>query len=376
LKNELKEKLKLIKGLEAILDSEKKILGIIKNEITSVLDKYGDERKTQVVASGVKDFNIEDLVPNEETMVMMTRDGYIKRMPTDTFKVQARGGKGVIGLTTKEEDTVEFMFTTFTHSDLLFFTTRGRAFQLKAYEIPQASRTAKGSAIVNFLQLVGDEQVTSILPLDKMKEKKYFFFTTKKGVVKKVAISAFDNVRRSGLIAIKIKDGDKLIWVKPTGGKDEIQLITAAGQAIRFAESDVRDMGRGAAGVYGIKLKNNDDVIGMGVINKSKIGKYQILTIMSNGYGKRTDLSNYKLQGRSGSGIKTAKITDKTGVLVNAFVVNAELMQDKDLIVISNKGQVIRLPFKAVNQLGRDTQGVRIMSFKNSGDHIACVTWV
>mgnify|MGYP002344706701 FL=1 len=341
-------------------------------------EKFDNPRRTDVVAHGIKEFSLEDLVPNEETMVMMTRDGYIKRLEPDTFKVQARGGKGVMGLTTKEEDTVEFMFTTFTHSDILFFTTRGRAFQLKAHEIPQASRVAKGNSIVNFLQLTGGEQVTSVLPLDKIFGSKYLFFATEKGLVKKVELSAFNNVRRSGLIAIKIKEDDRLIWAKPTSGSDHIQLITAKGQAIRFKETDVRDMGRNAAGVYGIRLHKDDAVVGMGVAktDKEKKRNYQILTIMANGYGKRTELSLYKLQGRGGSGIKTAKVTDKTGDITNAFLVNADSMDERDLIIISNNGQVIRTPFKTVSLLGRDTQGVRIMRFKDNDDQVSGVTWI
>jgi DNA gyrase subunit A len=378
IENELKDKKKLIKELETILKSRKKMRGIIAGELGKLADKYGDERRTQVVKHGVKEFSVEDLVPNEETVVLMTRDGYIKRTTPDTFKVQGRGGKGVIGLTTKEEDMVEFIFSTMTHQDLLFFTTRGRVFQLKAYEIPQAARTAKGQAIVNFLQLSPNEQITSILPLDKIAEAKYLFFVTEKGLAKKVALDAFANVRRSGLIAIKLREGDRLIWVKPTRGADQIQLITASGQAIRFQETDIRDMGRAASGVYGIRLKKADAVVGMGVIRSGKEAekKYQVLSIMENGYGKRTPLSLYKTQGRGGSGIKTAKITDKTGKLVNAFVVNTETMKDKDLIIISENGQVIRLPFKDVNQLGRDTQGVRLMRLKEGGDKVACVTWV
>ncbi len=379
IENELKEKRALIKDLEAILKSTVKIRGIIKKEISDLSEKFGDERRTKVMAHGVKEFSTEDLVPNEEAVVVMTRDGYIKRTPPDTFKVQGRGGKGVIGLTTKEEDMVEMMFTTMTHNDLLFFTTKGRVFQLKAYEIPQAARTAKGTPIVNFLQLAGGEKITSVLPLDKLAKSKYLFFATEKGLVKKVEINAFDNVRRSGLIAIKIKDDDKLIWTKPTAGDDHIELVTAEGQAIRFKETDVRDMGRNAAGVRGIRLKKKDDaVVGMGVIknDKEKIKKYQLLAIAAGGFGKRTPIGLYKLQGRGGSGIKTAKVTAKTGKLINAFIVNAESMADKDLIIISEKGQVIRLPFKAVNQLGRDTQGVRLMRFKEASDKVACVTWV
>lgn len=374
---ELKEKQKLIKELEAILKSVARIRGIIKEELAALLEKFGDERRTQVISHGVKEFNMEDLVPNEETIFMMTRDGYIKRVESDIFKVQARGGKGVMGLTTKEEDSVLFMFTTFTHNDILFFTTKGRAFQLKAYEIPQASRVAKGTPIVNFLQLTSGEQITSILPLDKLSTSKYLFFATEKGLVKKVELSSFANVRRSGLIAIKIKDDDKLIWAKPTSGSDHIQLVTSQGQAIRFKEADVRDMGRGAAGVHGIRMRKDDRVIGMGVAktDKDKIKKYEILTIMAHGFGKRTAFELYKIQGRGGSGIKTVKVTEKTGELTNAFLINAETMADRDIIIISEMGQVIRLPFKSISVLGRDTQGVRIMRFKEDKDRVASVTW-
>jgi len=378
IEQEWAEKQKLIKELEAILKSVAKIRSIIKEELQVATEKFDNPRRTSVVAHGVKDFSLEDLVPNEETMVMMTRDGYIKRLEPDTFKVQARGGKGVIGLSTKEEDTVEFMFTTFTHSDILFFTTRGRVFQLKAHEIPQASRIAKGNSIVNFLQLTSGEQVTSVLPLDKIFGSKYLFFATEKGLVKKVELSAFSNVRRSGLIAIKIRDEDRLIWAKPTSGSDHIQLISSHGQAIRFKETDVRAMGRNASGVNGIRLHKQDLVVGMGVAktDKDKKRNYQILTIMSKGYGKRTDLSVYKVQGRGGSGIKTAKVTDKTGEITNAFLVNADSMESRDLIIISEYGQVIRTPFKAVSVLGRDTQGVRIMRFKAGEDKVASVTWI
>ncbi|MFH1745075.1 MAG: DNA gyrase subunit A [bacterium] len=377
IEDELKEKKKLIKDLEIILKSKEKISDIIKKELADIEEKYGDDRKTQVIARGVKDFSVEDLVPNEETVVFMTRDGYIKRNAPDTFKVQGRGGKGVIGLTTKEEDMIEFMFTTTTHSDILFFTTKGRVFQLKVYEIPVATRTAKGQAIVNFLQLSSGEKITSTLPLDKITKSKYLFFATEKGLVKKVKLEAFGNVRRSGLVAIKIKENDKLIWAKPTMGDDQIQLITAHGQAIRFKEADVRDMGRGAAGVHGIRLKGNDAVVGMGVIknDKEKMKRYQILSIMEQGFGKRTALNLYKVQGRGGSGIKTAKVTEKTGNLVSAYIVNNESMAEKDLIIISEKGQVIRISYKTVNQSGRDTVGVRLMRLKEGGDKIACVTW-
>ncbi len=378
--DELKEKKDLIKSLELILNSKKKVLSMIKKDLQDLIDKYGDERRTRVIASSVKEFKQEDLVPNEPAVIIMTRDGYIKRIAPETFKVQGRGGKGVMGLTTKEEDIVEFFFTTMTHSDILFFTTKGRVFQLKAYDIPVASRTAKGQAIVNFLQVLSTEKITSMLPLDKLSDSNFnhLFMATEKGVVKKVEIKQFDNVRRSGLIAIKIRDDDKLIWTKPTSGKDNIILITSRGQSIRFKESDVRTMGRNASGVTGIRLKNEDKVVGMGVIKSdAKIMKTYQLTIVSRlGFGKRSALGLYKVQSRAGSGIKTFKVTAKTGEIVNAYVLNSEVMKEKDLIIISEKGQVIRLPFKSVPTLGRDTQGVRLMRFKEGKDNIANVTWV
>jgi len=378
IETELKDKLKTIAELENILSSDSLVLKIIKQECQDVVEKFGDDRRTGVVDQSVKNFKVEDLIPNEEAVVIMTRDGYIKRLPGDTFKVQGRGGKGVIGLTTKEEDSVQFLFTTMTHSDLLFFTSHGRVFELKAYELPLTSRTSKGQAIVNFLQLANSEQVTAILPLDKMANKEYLFFATRRGLVKKVRINAFDNVRRSGLIAIKLKENDQLIWVKPTTGNDQIQMVTAHGQAIRFHEEDVRDMGRGASGVIGMRLKTKDQIIGMGVIkaDSERLKDYQVLSVMANGYGKRTSLSQYKVQNRGGSGIKTAKITDKTGELVNAFLVNKKTMEDKDLIIMSKQGQVIRLPFKTVNESGRDTQGVCLMRFKENNDQVVGVTWL
>ena len=379
IETELKEKQKLIKELEAILKSSARQQAIIKEDLTNMSAKFSSPRMTRVVAKGLKDFSVEDLVPNEEVVVMMTRDGYIKRLTNDTFKVQSRGGKGVVGLTTKEEDGVEFMFSTMTHDDILFFTTKGRVFQLKAYEIPQAQRTAKGQAIVNFLQLGSGEAITSVLPLAKLGAIEYLFFATEQGLVKKVKLSEFANVRRSGLIAIKIKTDDKLIWAKPTTGNDSLMLVTAKGMSIHFKESDVREMGRNAAGVLGVRLHKGDLVVGMGVVpglDKKALKSYQVLTVMSNGYGKRTPLAEYRLQSRGGSGIKTAKITTKTGQLTNAFVLNAEAMDDADLVIISAHGQVIRLPFKSVNETGRDTQGIRLMRFKEADDKIVGVTWI
>ena len=375
IEQELKEKLALIKDLELILKSPAKILNIIKEELANLKNKFGDARRTQIIAHGAKSFSTEDLIPDEDTIITMTKDGYIKRLPPETFKTQGRGGKGVAGLTTKEEDVVEHFFTTTTHSDILFFTTQGRVFQLKAYDIPKGSRTAKGQAIVNFLQLAPDEKISASLPLSEIADYKYLVLVTSKGNIKKVNLSDFDNIRRSGLIAIRLKKNDELEWVKPSSGRDEIILVTALGQAIRFREAQVRAMGRAAAGVRGIRLKGTDQIVGMDVVDPTlaKIG--QLLIVMANGYGKRSGLTNYKVQGRGGSGIKTAKITAKTGQIVGAFIVNAKVAEE-DLMIISAKGQVIRLPLKAVNILGRATQGVRLMKFKESGDKVASVAFV
>jgi len=371
IETELKDKIKLIKELEAILKSPAKIKGIIKDELLALKEKYSSARRTQIVAHGVENFKMEDLVPNEEMIVMVTNDGYIKRMPTDTFKVQGRGGKGVIGLTTKEEDSVEHFFMTSTHANILFFTTRGRVFQLKGYDIPQASRTAKGQALVNFLELSPGEKVSAILPSTDIKNDKFLVMVTSKGTIKKTPIDDFANVRRSGLIAIKIHTGDNLEWVQPSKGDENIILVTANGQAIRFKEANVRPMGRASSGVRGIKLKGSDHIVGMGVFNQKDDKIARLMVIMENGFGKQTQLNAYKVQGRGGSGIKTAKITSKTGKIVSGKIIHDD---SNDMIVISNHGQVIRLSIKGVNILGRDTQGIKVMRFKEEKDTVANVT--
>ncbi len=373
---EYKEKMDLIKELESILKSAKKMLDIIKKDVLDLKEKHADDRRTQIVKSPVGEFSVEDLIPEEPTVVMLTADGYIKRVPPDTFRTQGRGGKGVAGLTTKEEDQVEHLFSTSTHADLLFFTTRGRVFQLQAYEVPQGSRTAKGQAIVNFLQLAPGEKVATVLPMTDVEGSKFLMMVTEQGTVKKTSLEDFANVRRSGLIAISLHEGDDLRWVKPTSGTDEIMLVTKQGQAIRFKEADVRAMGRVAAGVRGIKLKKNDSVIGMDVILPSlvKKGHLELFTVAENSLGKRTNLTEYKVQGRGGSGIRTMRVTAKTGGLVGAYVSSNE--EDYDLILISKKGIVIRIAFKGVPSLGRDTQGVRIMRFKEEGDTVTSTTFV
>jgi len=374
IEDELKEKRNLIKELEALLASPKKILEVIKKEIKELQTKFFSERRTQIVAHGVKEFKIEDLVPNEPTIIMSTRDGYIKRIPPDTFKTQSRGGKGVIGLATKEEDVVDKMITTNTHDNILFFTSRGRVFQLRAYDIPIATRTSKGQALVNFLQLAPNEKVSAILSFADINQFKFLVMVTNKGTVKKTALEDFTNVRRSGLIALKLKSEDMLEWVQPSTGKDDIILTTAGGQAIRFKEANIRAMGRTASGVRGMRLRSKDSIIGMDVIQSElvKKGVLEMLVISENGLGKRTNIKEYKVQGRGGSGIKTMAVTTKTGRIISMDVINNS--EERDLMIISVKGQVIRTPLKSVSTLGRATQGVRIMRFKEEGDKVASIT--
>lgn len=371
--DELKEKKALIKELESILNSPAKILGLIKKDVKNIKEKFGDDRRTQIIAHGVKEFSMEDLVPNEPTIIMTTRDGYIKRLPPDTFKTQGRGGKGVIGLATKEEDVVDEVISTNTHDNILFFTSRGRVFQLRAYDIPQTSRTAKGQALVNFLQLAPNEKVSAIRSMEDIGKYKFLVMVTNKGTIKKTALEDFANVRRSGLIALKLKEDDMLEWVKPSTGKDDIALITSLGQAIRFKEANVRAMGRTASGVRGIRLKKNDQIVGMDVISPALVQNkvLELMVVSENGLGKRTNLNEYKVQGRGGSGIKTMNVTAKTGKIIAGHVINNT--EEKDLLLISTQGQVVRIPLKSVSTLGRATQGVRIMRFKEGSDKVAGV---
>ncbi len=380
IENELAELLKLIETLQAILADTKKVEKIIKEELAELQKTYGDERKTKLIKSKIGEFAVEDLIPNEPTVIIKTVDGYIKRVSPESFKSQHRGGKGVSGVTTKEEDTVENLFVTNTHSDLMFFTTSGKTFQIKAYEIPETQRTSKGQALVNFLQIGSSEKVSNILSIEKPIDDKYIIMVTEKGVIKKVNIEEFSNVRRSGLIAIKLKDGDKLKWTRLSTGEDELILTTNDGQSVRFNESNIRAMGRGASGVRGIRLKNEDVVVGMDVIKKDD-QKYNLLVVTENGYGKATDIEEYRVQGRGGSGVKAMNVTDKTGKLSSSNLINVKCFEketenSKDLIVMSEKGQTIRISLNSVPMLSRSTQGVRIMSFKEDGDKIASVTIV
>lgn len=370
--DELKEKRQLIKDLEELLGSDKKKRALIKTELGEVKDKYGDERRTQVIKTGLGEFNAEDLIPEQQTMVIITKSGYVKRLPPDTYKTQGRGGKGVIGMTTKEEDVVEWLNTTNTHDDILFFTNKGRVFQTKVYELPEASRTARGQALVNFLELPNDELVSSVLTIGKKSQAKYLVLCTKQGLIKKTPIEEFAKVRRSGLIAIKLHAGDELRWVKYSLGEDDVILSTSLGQAIRFDEKDVRSMGRTAAGVRGMRIKKGDYLMSMDLINKKdKVENLQILVVTENGLGKRTDLKFYKRQHRGGSGIKTLKVTPKTGAIVSLHVI--DISEEHDMVIISKQGQTLRTPIGKISTQGRATQGVRVMTLDEK-DKVATTT--
>lgn len=374
---EWKEKKAIQDELESILKSETKMRKVITTEVQELSDKFGDNRRTQVMKSGIKEFSMEDVIPDVPAVVMMTKDGYIKRVAAEAFAQQGRGGKGVIGLTTKEADAIEAVYSTTTHQDMMFFTTRGRVFRLKAYDIPEASRTAKGQAIVNFLELAPGEKVSVVLTgdLKKQEKAKYIVMVTNKGTIKKTKLEDFENVRKSGLIAIKLNDGDNLEWVRTSTGKDDIMIVTGTAMSIRFSEEDVRPMGRVAAGVRGIKLKGDDYVVGMDVLTQDEIKEgRQLMVIMENGLGKRTDIAEYGQQGRGGQGVKTAQITAKTGKLVTANVVKDD--DDRDLLIVSNGGQVIRTAVTNVSVIGRATQGVRVMRFKQANDTVATAALV
>ena len=372
IEDELAEKRKLIAELEDLLGSRTKLMKLVKSELLDLKAKYGDARKTKVVRSGIGEFKQEDLIPNEEAIITLSHDGYVKRMNPDVYRVQKRGGKGVIGATTHDGDAIAKVLGIMTHDNLMFFTDTGKVFQTKAYEIPESSRTAKGQAIVNFLQMSPEERITALIAFNKDDNYKYLFMATEQGTIKKTKLEDYETVRRNGLITINLEKGDMLGWVAPTTGSDHIIFTTSEGQAIRFKESDVRPMGRSAGGVRGIKLATSDKVVGMNVIRAE--GKDLELIILSgNGFGKRTDLKHYKLQHRGGSGMKTAKVTPKIGKLVGAEVAHKDDISECDLMATSRKGTIIRIPLKSVPLLSRVTQGVRVMR-PQSGDGVASFT--
>lgn len=382
IEDELKEKKRLIEELNLLLKSPSKILKVIKDELAALKAKYGDARRTKVMAGGLKDFNEEDLIPQEETIITFSQSGYIKRLPPGTFRSQKRGGKGLIGSEVADEDFLTHLISAETHDNILFFTDRGRVFQTKVWEIPAASRTAKGKPIHNFLEIPGEEKVNAIITYPEVKGQKdgthFLAMLTKNGVIKKTALEDFKNVRRNGIIAIKLKKDDTLHWVKMSSGNDEIIITTSAGQSVRFKESQVRQMGRATSGVRAIRLKKNDLVSSMDILTsnkgqvtsdkKSEVQGQRLFVVMANGFGKQTPIGQYRLQKRGGSGIKTAKITSKTGPLVTAQVVTDE----EEIIAISAKGQIIRTRLADVRQASRATQGVKIMGL-NAGDKVVGV---
>jgi DNA gyrase subunit A len=370
IEDELKEVRAFIKECDAILKDPKKVDKIMIDEVTEIKRRYGDERRTTIVPHGVGEFSAKDTIPNEPMIVALTMQGYVKRMSPAQFRSQNRGGKGIIGMTTKEEDEIMCLVHATNHDDMLYFTNTGRVFKLPVYELPQASRTAKGQAIVNLLQLQPNEKVAAILKA-KLDDKTHLFMTTKKGTVKRTELSEFDNIRRSGLIAQKVPNGDELKWVVATSGKDEILILSRKGKAIRFKESDVRAMGRAAAGVRGIRLGGGDVVVEAAVV--SNAAKSDILVVMENGLGKATPVTEYRFQGRGGSGVKAAQITAKTGDIVGGAVLTPG--EDGDLLLLSKKGQAIRMKLSAIPSQGRATQGVIVMRL-DKGDKVASMSVV
>lgn len=370
IEDELKEKLALIKSLKELLASPKKILATIREELVAIRDKYSDERRTRVVAGGVRNISDEDLVPNKDATLVFTAGGYIKRTDPEEYRAQKRGGKGVNEMNTKEEDVITHLMVANTHSNLLFFTDQGKVYSLKLYEIPEGKRTSRGKSINNFIALTDGERVTSILAVPKGVEAKdaSLALVTKLGVIKKVDLESFGAVRRSGLIAINLREQDELLSAHIVQEEDQVMVATHEGQAIRFTAADVRQMGRTAAGVRAIKLKKNDQVVGAGVV-KFEQPDQMLLVVTENGYGKQTPVTEYKIQGRGGGGVKTVNLTTKTGKLVGAKVV---VQENSEIIAISQKSVIIRTGLDEISELGRATQGVRIMKLA-TGDNVASI---
>ena len=353
LEAEFKELMAKIAELKAILGDEKLLLKVIKTEITAIADKFGDERRTGI---GIDEDEItdEDLIPDEDVVITMTNLGYVKRMTTDNFKSQKRGGKGIKGMATREEDYIEELFMTTTHHYIMFFTNLGRVYRLKAYEIPEAGRTSRGTALINLIQLNPGEKVTAVIPIKEYEENKYLFMVTKKGIAKKTSVIEYANVRKNGLTAINLKEDDDLIEVKLTDSERDVFLVTKFGQCIRFHEEDVRPTGRASMGVRGINLIDGDEVVGMQLDDQGEA----LLIASENGLGKRTLISEFTPQNRGGKGVKCYKITEKTGDVVGVKSVN----DDNELMIITTEGIIIRLPIKDVSILGRITSGVKLIN--------------
>ncbi len=354
--NELRELLKLIARLEAILADEQEILNIIKTELLEMKEKYGDERRSKIINHELGKFSDEELIPEEDAVVLLTTENYIKRTLASDYRKQNRGGKGKRGMTTKEEDIIAQIIPVSTHDYLLFFTNRGRVFRLKAYEVPAASLSAKGVAAVNLLQLQPEEKITAIIKHEKnASDAGYLFMATKNGTVKKTPLSDYANIRTNGLIAIKLDDGDELKWIKKTDGESDVIISTSAGQAIRFNEKDARPMGRAARGVRGVRLRPNDRVVGMDIVTSDD---QTLLVISEQGFGKRTKVTNFPSHKRGGVGIKAAIVTAKTGPIISVQTIDPTMT---DAILVSRNGQTIRISLKDIKLLGRTTQGITIM---------------
>ncbi len=360
IEEEYAELMKLIAHLREILNSEKLVFDIIKEELLEIKQKYGDERKTKIVAAE-GEFNMEDLIKDEQTVVALTHFGYIKRMPIDTYKSQRRGGKGITGIATREEDFVKQIFTASTHDTILFFSNKGKLYKLRGYEIPEAGRTAKGTAIVNLLSLDNGEKISAVIPLQNFAEGKYLLMATRNGLIKKTALNEYSSNKRTGLLAITLKEDDELIDVRLTDGEDNVVLVTSKGLCITFDEKDVRPVGRSAQGVLGIRLDKDDFVVGM----ESIIGgnNSTLLVITENGFGKRTELDEYRVQNRGGKGVITYKITPKTGNIVGIRIAKG----NEDVMMITDTGTIIRLKVSEVSVLGRSTQGVTLMRTNDGG---------
>ena len=366
LEAEYKELMEQISRLKAILADRKLLLEVIREEIIVIRDKYGDERRTSI---GFDEFDIsmEDLIPKEEVVITMTKLGYIKRMSNDTFKAQNRGGKGIKGMQTLEEDYVEELFMTHSHHYIMFFTNTGRVYRLKGYEIPEASRTSRGTAIINLLQLMPGEKISAVIPIDEYRDGEYLFMATKKGLVKKTPIKEYANVRKTGLAAITLREEDELIEVKYTNNEQDILMVTKYGQCIRFSEKDVRSTGRTSMGVRGMNLSDRDEVIGMQLDSQGS----ELLIVSEKGMGKRTDMIEFTRQNRGGKGVKCYKITEKTGNVVGVKAVN----EDDEIMIINTEGIIIRMKCEGISVLGRITSGVKLINLKE-GDIVASIAKV
>ena len=367
IEEEYKQLMELIEHLRAILNSEKLVFDIIKEELIEIRDKYGDERKTKIVAAE-GEINVEDLIKEEQSVIALTHFGYIKRMPIDTYRSQKRGGKGITGIATREEDFVKQIFTASTHDTILFFTNKGKLYKLRGYEVPEAGRTARGTAIVNLLSLDAGEKVSAVIPIQNFAEGKYLLMATKNGLIKKTALSEYNSARKTGLQGITLKEEDELIAVRLTDGQDNVVLVTRNGMCITFDEKDVRPIGRVSQGVIGIRIDEDDEVIGMESIIAG--GKATLLAITENGFGKRTELDEYRVQIRGGKGVITYKVTQKTGKLVGVRIAT----DDEDVMLITDKGTIIRLKVKDISVLGRSTQGVTLMRTTDGGKVVSMET--